>query len=223
MDCPDLPDTLPSRAIPDPSLCRPAPSDATQSSASVDATSLQAAHPVPRLLDHVRDRIRFKHYSIRTEEAYIDWIRRFILFHDKRHPDAMGAAEVEAWLTHLAVEGHVAASTQNLAKSAVLFLYRDVLERKLPWFEHIERAKTPTRLPVVLTRDEVLLVLNRLRGVHRLLGRLLYGTGMRIMEGVRLRVKDIDFSRREIMIRDGKGFKDRVTMLPRSIVRSLDA
>jgi Phage integrase, N-terminal SAM-like domain len=123
MDCPDLPDTLPSRAIPDPSLCRPAPSDATQSSASVDATSLQAAHPVPRLLDHVRDRIRFKHYSIRTEEAYIDWIRRFILFHDKRHPDAMGAAEVEAWLTHLAVGGHVAASTQNLAKSAVLFLY----------------------------------------------------------------------------------------------------
>ncbi len=177
----------------------------------------------PRLLDRVRDKIRLRHYSIRTEQAYVDWIKRFILFHGKRHPETLGAAEVEAFLTHLAVERQVAAATQNLAKSSILFLYRDVLERDLPWLRNVERAQTPTRMPVVLAREEVAAVLGRLRGVHRLLGRLLYGTGMRIMEGVRLRVKDVDFARREILIRDGKGFKDRVTVLPRSVVRPLRA
>ncbi|HEX9301361.1 MAG TPA: integron integrase [Casimicrobiaceae bacterium] len=175
----------------------------------------------PRLLDRVRDKIRLRHYSIRTEQAYLDWIRRFILFHDKRHPETLGAAEVEAFLTHLAIDRNVAASTQNLAKSSILFLYRDVLERTLPWLDHVERARTPSRLPVVLTREEVLAVLTRLRGVHRLIGRLLYGSGLRIMEAVRLRVMDIEFSRREILVRDGKGFKDRVTMLPRGAGRAL--
>ena len=175
----------------------------------------------PRLLDRVRGKIRLRHYSIRTEQAYLDWIRRFIRFHGKRHPDALGAPEVEAFLTHLAVEHNVAAATQNLAKSSILFLYREVLERELPWLDHVERARTPARLPVVLTRQEVIAILRRLRGVHRLIGRLLYGTGMRIMEGVRLRVKDVDFSRLEILVRDGKGFKDRVTMLPDGVVRPL--
>jgi len=175
----------------------------------------------PRLLDRVRDKIRLRHYSLRTEQAYLDWIKRFILFHGKRHPEALGAAEVEAFLTHLAVDRQVAAATQNLAKSSILFLYRDVLEPDLPWLQNVERARSPTKLPVVLARSEVAAVLARLRGVHELLGRLLYGTGMRIMEGVRLRVKDVDFARREILIRDGKGFEDRVTMLPRSVARPL--
>ncbi len=175
----------------------------------------------PRLLDRVRNKIRLRHYSLRTEQAYLDWIKRFILFHGKRHPDALGAADVEAFLTHLAVDRQVAAATQNLAKSSILFLYRDVLERDLPWLQNVERARSPAKLPVVLARAEVAGVLARLRGVHQLLGRLLYGTGMRIMEGVRLRVKDVDFARREILIRDGKGFKDRVTMLPRSAARPL--
>jgi integron integrase len=180
--------------------------------------------PAPaRLLDRVRDKIRLRHYSIRTEQAYVDWIKRFILFHGKRHPEALGAAKVEAFLTHLAVERRVAAATQNLAKSSILFLYREVLERELPWLEHVERARTPSRLPVVLSRDEVAAVLARLRGVHRLLGGLLYGSGMRIMEGVRLRVKDVDFTRRQILVRDGKGAKDRVTMLPSGIEGPLRA
>ncbi len=177
----------------------------------------------PRLLDRVREKIRLKHYSLRTEEAYTDWIRRFILHHGKRHPDGMGAVEVEAFLTHLAVAGKVAASTQNQAKSALLFLYREVLEIDLPWLDNVERAKAPKRLPVVLTRDEVHAILNRLIGTHRLIGGLLYGSGMRIMECLRLRVKDIEFSRREILIRDGKGFKDRVTMLPASSIEPLQA
>ena len=176
-----------------------------------------------RLLDRVRDKIRLRHYSIRTEQAYLDWIKRFIVFHGKRHPDALGGPEVEAFLTHLAVDRNVAAATQNLAKSSILFLYRDVLGRELPWLDHVERARTPARLPVVLTREEVHAVLIRLPGVHRLIGRLLYGAGLRIMEGVRLRVKDVDFGRREILIRDGKGFKDRVTMLPDGAVRPLCA
>jgi integron integrase len=174
-----------------------------------------------RLLDRVRDKIRLRHYSIRTEQAYADWIKRFILFHGKRHPETLGAREVEAFLTHLAVERKVAAATQNLAKSSILFLYREVLERELPWLENVEHARTPARRPMVLSHDEVAAVLARLRGVHRLIGRLLYGSGMRIMECVRLRVKDVDFSRREILIRDGKGAKDRVTMLPRVAVRPL--
>jgi len=173
--------------------------------------------PPARLLDRVRDKIRLKHYSIRTEQAYVDWIRRFIVFHGKRHPSALGAPDVEAFLTHLAVDCTVAAATQNQAKCALLFLYREVLGVELPWLDHVEKAKTATRVPVVLTRDEVSQVLARLRGTQRLLGRLLYGSGLRIMEGVRLRVKDVDFARHEIIVRDGKGAKDRVTMLPRGV------
>ena len=166
------------------------------------------------MLDRVRDRIRIKHYSIRTEQAYCDWIRRFVIFHGKRHPSELGAAEVEAFLTSLAVQARVAASTQNQAKSALLFLYKEVLGTELPWLDSIEKARASVRLPVVLTRDEVSHVLARLDGVQRLIGALLYGTGLRIMEAMRLRVKDIEFSRREILVRDGKGNKDRVTMLP---------
>jgi integron integrase len=166
------------------------------------------------LLGQVRDKIRVKHYSIRTEQAYCDWIKRFILYHGKRHPAGMGASEVEAFLTDLAVRGQVAAATQNQAKSALLFLYREVLGVELPWLDNVEQAKAPMRLPIVLTRDEVAGVLARLHGVHALIGALLYGTGMRIMEAVRLRVKDVDFARGEIIVRDGKGRKDRRTMLP---------
>ncbi|MGH8553946.1 MAG: integron integrase, partial [Methylococcales bacterium] len=175
------------------------------------------------LLDQVRDRIRVKHYSIRTEQTYVDWCRRFILFHGKRHPSTMGKAEVEAFLTDLAVNGKVASSTQNQAKSALLFLYREVLQQELPWLDEVTNARESRRLPVVLTRAEVASVLGRLKGVHGLLGRLLYGTGMRLMEGMRLRVKDVEFERREILIRDGKGFKDRVTMLPDALIESLKA
>ena len=175
----------------------------------------------PRLLDRVRDKIRLKHYSIRTEQAYLDWIRRFIRFHGKRHPISLGPLEVEAFLTDLAVARRVAASTQNQAKSALLFLYKEVLGIELPWLDGIEQARRPARLPVVLTREEVAQVFARLHGVHALIGRLLYGTGMRIMEGVRLRVRDVDFERHEILIRDGKGLKDRITMLPITIAEQL--
>ena len=175
----------------------------------------------PKLLEQVRDRIRVKHYSIRTETQYVQWVRRFILFHGKKHPRYMGAPEVEAFLTHLAVDGHVAAATQNQALSALLFLYKEVLGVDLPWLNDVTRAKRPQRMPVVLTRDEVHAVLDRMSGVYGLMARLLYGTGMRLMECVRLRVKDVDFGRGEIMIRDGKGAKDRVTMLPQSLVSPL--
>ena len=175
----------------------------------------------PKLLDQVRGKIRLKHYSIRTEQAYVDWIRRFILFHNKRHPTDMGASEVEAFLTHLAVKGKVAASTQNQARSALLFLYKEVLDQALPWMDDITPAKRPLRLPVVLTHAEVKAVLERLRGSHGLLACLLYGTGMRLMEGLRLRVKDLDFERREILVREGKGAKDRITMLPATLIDPL--
>ena len=181
----------------------------------------QKASSPPKLLDQVRGKIRVKHYSIRTEQAYTDWIRRFILFFGKRHPRELGAAEVERFLTHLAVEGRVAASTQNQAKSALLFLYKEVLGLELPWLDGVERARAPKRLPVVLTRDEVAAVVSRLSGTHWLIASLLYGAGLRIMEALRLRVKDVDFSRREILVRDGKGFKDRVTMLPAALAAEL--
>lgn len=184
---------------------------------------MQNQNTPPKLLDQVRDRIRVKHYSIRTETQYVQWIKRFILFHNKRHPQEMGAAEVEAFLTHLAVEGLVAASTQNQALSALLFLYKEVLGIDLPWLNNVVRAKQPQRLPVVLTRSEVREVLARMKGMHGLMANMLYGTGMRLMECVRLRVKDVDFERNEILIRDGKGGKDRVTMLPSSIATGLQA
>ena len=172
----------------------------------------------PRLLDQVRARIRFKHYSLRTEQAYVDWIKRFIRFHGNRHPSELSASDVEEFLTHLASELKVAASTQNQAQSALLFLYRQVLVRELPWLDGVVRAKAPTRLPTVLTRSEAARLLNGFGGNHRLLAELLYGTGMRILEAVRLRVKDMDLERREIVVRDGKGAKDRVTMLPDRLV-----
>ena len=181
------------------------------------------AAPPPKLLDQVRAKVRLKHYSIRTETQYVHWVKRFIVFHGKRHPKDMGAAEVEAFLSHLAVDGNVAASTQNQALSALLFLYRDVLGVDLPWMDEVIRAKRPARLPVVLTQREVTLVLDRMSGVHGLMVRLLYGTGMRLMEVVRLRVKDIDFERAEILVRDGKGAKDRVTMLPTALIAPLQA
>ena len=177
--------------------------------------------PPPKLLDQARDRLRVKHYSIRTETQYLHWIKRFILFHGKRHSREMGAVEVEAFLTHLAVEGRVAAATQNQALSALLFLYREVLNIDLPWLDKVVRAKQPQRLPVVLTRQEVTAILDRMSGVHGLMARLLYGTGMRLMECVRLRVKDVDFERAEIVVREGKGAKDRITMLPQALIGPL--
>ena len=177
----------------------------------------------PKLLDQVRERLRLKHYSIRTEHQYVQWARRFILFHQKRHPAEMGAAEVEAFLTYLAVKEQVAAATQNQALSALLFLYREVLGVNLPWLDSVVRAKRPARLPVVLTRREVAAVLDHMQGTHGLMARLLYGTGMRLMECMRLRVKDVDFERAEILIRDGKGGKDRVTMLPQTLLAPLQA
>ncbi|MGK9067191.1 integron integrase [Stutzerimonas chloritidismutans] len=175
----------------------------------------------PRLLDQVREQIRLKHYSIRTERVYCEWVKRYIRFHAYRHPVDMGAPEVEAFLSDLAVRRDVSASTQNQALAALLFLYRQVLKQDLPWLSEIVRAKKPARLPVVLSQQEVQHVLDRLEGDVGLVAGLLYGAGMRLMEGVRLRVKDIDFSRREIIIRDGKGQKDRVTVLPGSLVEPL--
>lgn len=175
----------------------------------------------PRLLDQMRDAIRTRHYSIRTEESYLQWVRRFILFSGKRHPADMGAPELEAFLTYLAVERNVAASTQNQALSAILFLYRDVLDVDLPWLDGVTRAKKPQRLPVVLTPDEVRQVLARMEGTLALMAHLLYGSGLRLMECVRMRVKDVDFARREILVREAKGNKDRVTMLPQSLVAPL--
>ena len=177
----------------------------------------------PRLLDRVRERIRYRHYSIRTEKAYVAWIRRFILFHGKRHPAEMGGAEVEAFLSYLANQGNVAASTQNQALSALLFLYRHVLGVELPWLDGIERAKKPRRLPVVFTRAEAAAVLSALDGRHWLMASLLYGAGLRLMECVRLRVKDLDLAQHSITVRDGKGGKDRITVLPVSLVPHLEA
>jgi integron integrase len=177
----------------------------------------------PKLLDQVRDKLRVKHYSIRTEQVYVDWIKRYIHFHGKRHPNNLGAHDVEAFLTHLAVAGKVAASTQNQAKSALLFLYREVLEIQLAWLDNVTQARAPKRLPVVLTVSEVQSVLSRLNGTHLLIASLLYGCGMRLMEAVRLRVKDVEFARLEIVVREGKGLKDRVTMLPDAVVGALKA
>jgi integron integrase len=168
----------------------------------------------PRLLDQVRRRLRVRHYSLRTEQAYVGWIRRFILANGKRHPRDMGGPEVERFLTTLATEGRVAAGTQNQALAALLFLYREVLEVELPWMESMVRAKRPQKIPVVLSRDEVRRMLAVLEGAPWLMAAMLYGTGMRLMECTRLRVKDVDFGRGEICVRDGKGGKDRRVPLP---------
>jgi integron integrase len=172
-------------------------------------------------LDRVRERVRRLGYAKRTEQSYVHWIKRFIVFHGKRHPADLGKPEVEAFLTRLAVERNVAASTQNLALSAILFLYREVLETPLPWLGEVMRAKKPARLPTVLTRQEVKALLARTEGTPGLMLQLLYGTGMRLMECVRLRVKDVDFGINQITVRDGKGGKDRVTMLPQSLAQQL--
>lgn len=177
----------------------------------------------PRLLDRLRAEIRVRHYSIRTEETYVDWARRFILFHGKRHPKDMGAEQVTAFLTHLAAERKVSASTQNQAKSALLFLYREVLGVELPWLDEVIAAKASKRLPVVLTQTEVRRLLDGTSGTMGLVISLLYGTGMRLLEGLRLRVKDVEFTRREIVVREGKGNKDRVTVLPENLILPLKA
>jgi integron integrase len=175
-------------------------------------------NPKAKLLDQVREVMRFRHYSIRTEGAYIHWIKHFIFFHNKRHPKEMGAPEIRAFLTHLAVRRHVAASTQNQALNALVFLYKAVLRIEPGSFGEIERAKKPVRLPQVLSREEVGRLLNALSaGTTALMVRLLYGTGMRLMECLRLRVKDIDFGQNKIIVRDGKGAKDRVTLLPETL------
>jgi integron integrase len=175
----------------------------------------------PKLLDQVRDVIRRKHYSIRTEQAYIDWIKRFILYHDKRHPAEMAEEEVAQFLTHLARHRDVSASTQNQALSALLFLYKEVLKHEIGWLEKVERAKKPPKLPVVLSRGEVKQIFAHLHGVPKLMAGLLYGSGLRLMECVRLRVKDVDFALAQITVRDAKGGKDRITMLPLNLAEPL--
>ena len=176
-----------------------------------------------RLLEQLRERIRYMHYSIRTEHVYVYWVRFFIRFHGLRHPSEMGETEVVAFLTHLAAERHVSPSTHKQALSALLFLYRHVLEGELPWMAELDRPAAPRRIPAVLTPPEVATVLSHLQGECGLLARLLYGTGMRLMEGLRLRVKDVEFARGVIIVRDGKGGKDRVVMLPLSLLQPLKA
>ena len=175
-----------------------------------------------KLLDRVRDEARLRHLSLRTEDAYCNWIRRFILFHHKRHPNEMAAPEITQFLTHLAVEGRVAASTQNQALNALVFLYKQVLKTEAGRFDQLVRAPQRRKLPVVLTREETEAVMAQLTPEHRLLASLLYGSGLRLMEAVRLRVKDVDLARSEIVVRDGKGEQDRITMLPQSIRPALE-
>jgi len=177
--------------------------------------------PPTTLLAALRERIRFRHYSLRTERTYAHWVWRFVVFHGKRHPRELGAAHVTAFLSSLANEGRVAAATQNQALAALLFLYREVLGIQLPWMDEIVRAKRPKHLPNVLTTGEVASLLARMQGEHGLMARLMYGTGMRINECVALRVKDLDLARGEIVVRHGKGGKDRITMVPKSLAGPL--
>jgi len=175
----------------------------------------------PRLLERLRRAVRVRHYSRRTEEAYTAWVRRFILFHGKRHPQTMGEPEVARFLTWLATERRVSSNTQSQALSAILFLYREVLEAEVGWVQNIVRAKPSRRLPVVLTRDEVAVVLRRLSGTPWLVAALLYGSGLRLLEGLRLRVKDLELGAHQLTVRSGKGQKDRITMLPRTLKEPL--
>ena len=179
--------------------------------------AIPGQHHQPRLLDRVRIAIRTRHYSLRTEEAYVGWIRRFIFFHNKRHPQEMGEPEINSFLSGLAVKDRVSASTQNQALSALLFLYRHVLEKPFPTLENVVRAKRPIRLPTVLTRDEVRRILGRMSGTNRIIATLLYGSGMRLLECLRLRVKDVEFGLNRILVRDAKGHKDRFVPLPLSV------
>jgi integron integrase len=181
-----------------------------------------ASSRAPKLLDRVRTAVRVRHFSRRTERAYLGWIRRFILANGKRHPLEMGAAEVERFLSSLATEAHVSASTQNQALAAIVFLYRQVLEMDMPWLGGLVRAKRPRHLPVVLSREEVMLVLAAMQRTPQLMAALLYGTGMRILECARLRVKDVDFAAHSIVVRRGKGAQDRATMLPQALGVALE-
>ncbi len=196
-----------------------------QISSRVTADSSQgparSAAPKPKLLDQVRQAIRARHYSRRTERTYADWIKRFILFHGKRHPLEMGEPEINQFLTDLAVNKKVSASTQNQALSAILFLYQRVLDKPLEWVNPAVRAKKPKRLPVVLTRQEVKTILDSMDGAPRLVATLLYGAGLRLNECLELRFKDIDFTTNQILVRDGKGQKDRITTLPASVKEPL--
>jgi integron integrase len=187
------------------------------------ATEPAESARTPKLLERVHHAITRKHYSRRTEESYVHWIKRFIIFHGKRHPLSMAEPEVTAFLNHLAVDRKVAAATQNQALSALLFLYEEVLEHKLAWLERLDRVKRPARLPVVLTMEEAARVIAQLEGTKWLMASLLYGSGLRLMECLRLRVKDVDFAYAQILVRDGKGQKDRVTMLPARVCAPLQA
>ena len=166
----------------------------------------------PKLLNQMRDKIRTRHYSIRTEKAYLDWTRRYILFHNKRHPVEMGAPEIETFLTYLAVDRRVASSTQNQALSAILFLYKEVLDVELPWLKNVKRARKSEKLPVVFSKEEMSAVVAGLDGRYWIMAQLLYGAGLRLMECIRLRVKDIDFHYKQVCVRDGKGKIDRITI-----------
>lgn len=188
---------------------------------SVPPPAPTATPPALKLLDRVRLAIRVRHYSRRTERAYVNWTRRYVLFHGKRHPSEMGAAEIRDFLNHLATEAKVAAATQNQALCALVFLYRHVLETEIEWMDGIVRAKKPQHLPVVLTPGEAAAVLRKMTGTTELMASLLYGSGLRLLECCRLRVKDVDFERREIMVHDGKGRKDRLTVLPEALIEPL--
>ena len=190
---------------------------------SAPTPTADAVAPPPRLLDQRRHAIRLRHYAICTEQAYVDWARRYIRFHERRHPREMGAAQVEAFLTHLAVERGIAPATQNQAKAALLFLYREVLLVDLPWLDDVVVAKERQRLPTVLTQPQVRALLHEMSGTTGQVAALLYGTGMRLLEALRLRVKDVGFERREIVVRHGKGGKDRVTVLPENLMQPLQA
>ena len=178
--------------------------------------------PPQKLLDQVSDAIRTKHYSLRTEKTYKDWIKRYILFHNKRHPKEMGVSEVQAFITHLAMHGNVSASTQNQALSAILFLYRHVLHIELEFPTDTIRPEKSRRIPVVLTKEEAVAIISRMNGLSKLMTKILYGSGLRLMECMRLRVKDIDFGNHQIIVRDGKGEQDRVTILPDSLLKELE-
>ncbi|RLE36023.1 MAG: integron integrase [Acidobacteria bacterium] len=177
-----------------------------------------AATRKPNLLDRVHEVARVRHLAYRTEQSYVNWIKRFVLFHDMRHPAQMGKIEMEGFLTHLAVRDRVSASTQNQALSAILFLYKHVLNQKLPWLDDVIRAKRPKRIPIVLSRSEITRLFVHLDGTPRLVAGLLYGSGLRLMEALRLRVHDLDFDYGQILIRDGKGGKDRHTVLPSGLI-----
>lgn len=204
-----------------PGVAAAAPTPPLASAPASEPAPASVPDGAPRLLDVLRDSLRVRHYALRTETSYLQWVRRFVLHHGKRHPRELGAAEVAAFLTHLAVQRNVSPSTQNQAKAALLFLYRHVLETDLPWLDEVINAKESRRLPVVLTPSETAALLQQLNGVAGLVAALLYGTGMRLLEGLRLRVKDVGFERRELLVRDGKGGKDRVTVLPENLILPL--